>query len=142
MIINLKIERKKEEVTVMMYEDVAKDIQRVIEEQIELEMVELRGNGEPQFKITMIDGEVVPEDVMIITDLKKTFSYMSANRTYINIDTSDYHGLLEVYYCKKKKGLFGKESLKTINSIRRTYHKTALENGEEAKVSLKELMGK
>ena len=126
----------------MMYENIAKDIEMVIEEQIVLEFLELKGSGEPQFKITMVDEEMVPEDMIIIVDLKKTFSFMSAGRTYINVDTSDYHGLLEVYYCKKKKGMFGKETLKTINSIRRTYHKTALENGEETKVSLKELMGK
>ena len=71
MTINRKLERKKEEVTDMMYEDVAKDIQRVIEEQIELEMVELRGNGEPQFKVTMIDGEELPEDVVMMVNLKK-----------------------------------------------------------------------
>lgn len=124
----------------MMYENIAKDIEMVIEEQIELEMLELRGNGEPQFKVTMINGEDVGEDNLILVNLKRTFSYMSG-RSYIPIDTSNYHGLLEVYYCKKKKGMFGKESLKTINSIRKTYHKTALENGEEVKVSLKELMG-
>lgn len=125
----------------MMYENIAKDIEMVIEEQIELEFLELKGSGEPQFKITMIDGEVVAEDVVMLADLKKTFHFMSATRTYINIDTSDYHGTLEVFYCKKKKGMFGKESLKTINSVRKAYHKTALENGEEVKVSLKELMG-
>lgn len=124
----------------MMYENIAKDIEMVIEEQIELEFLELKGSGEPQFKITMIDGEAVPEDVVIIADLKKTFSFMSANRTYINIDTSDLHGILEVFYCKKKKRMFRKENLKTINNIKKTYHKTALEKGEEAKVSLKELM--
>jgi len=103
MIINLKIERKKEEVTVMMYEDVAKDIQRVIEEQIELEMVELRGNGEPQFEVTLIDGEKLAEDVVMMENLKRTFHFMSASRTYIPVDISNWHGLLEVYYCKKKR---------------------------------------
>lgn len=123
----------------MMYEDIVKDIQRVIEEQIELEMVELRGNGEPQFKVTMIEGEEVGADNLILINLKRTVSFMSVSRSYIPIDTSDYHGLLEVYYCKKKSGLFGKESLKTINSVRKTYHKTALEKGEEKPVSLKKL---
>ena len=126
----------------MMYEDVVRNIQRVIEEQIELEMVELRGNGEPQFKVTMIDGEKMGAEDLILVNLKKTVSYMSVSRSYIPIDTSDYHGLLEVYYCKKKKGVFGKESLKTLNSVRKTYHKTALEKGEEKPVSLKELMMK
>lgn len=124
----------------MMYKNIAKDIEMVIEEQIELEFCELKGSGEPQFQVKMIDGEEVSKDDVILVDLKKTFSFMSASRTYINIDTSDYHGLLEVYYCKKKKGLLGKESLKTLNSVRKTYHKTALENGEEEKVSLKKLM--
>jgi len=94
----------------------------VIEEQIELEMMELRGNGEPQFKVTMINGEDVGEDNLILVNLKKTFSYMSG-RAYIPIDTSDYHGLLEVYYCKKKKGIFGKEkpvSLKVLMGDRKS----------------------
>ena len=129
------------EVANMMYEDVAKDIQRVIEEQIELEMVELRGNGEPQFKVTMIEGEEIATDKIVLVNLKKTFSYMSG-RSYIPIDTSNYHGFLEVYYCNKKKSVLGKESVKMINSIRRTYHKDALEKGEEEPVSLKALMGK
>ena len=93
----------------MMYEDVVKNIQRVIEEQIELEMVELRGNGEPQFKVTMIDGEEMVTEDLILVNLKKTVSYMSISRSYIPIDISNYHGLLEVYYCKKKSGLFGKQ---------------------------------
>lgn len=124
----------------MMYENIVKDIEMVIEEQIELEFYELKGSGEPQFKVTMIDGEVIAEEEVILINLKRTFSFMSASRTYIPIDTSNYHGFLEVYYCKKKKGLFGKESLKMINSIRKGYHKDTLERGEEVKVSLKELM--
>ena len=67
---------------------------------------------------------------------------MSASGTYIPIDHSNYIVLLEVYYCKKKKGLFGKESVKVINSIRKPFHLDALERGEEVKVSLKELMKK
>jgi len=126
----------------MMYEDVAKDIQRVIEEQIELEMVELRGNGEPQFEVTLIDGEELAEDVVMMVNLKRTFHFMSASRTYIPVDISNWHGLLEVYYCKKKKGMFGRDSLKVISSIRKGYHKDALERKEEVKVSLKDLMNK
>lgn len=122
------------------YEDIVKDIEMIIEEQIELEFVELLGDGTPQFQVKMVNGEGLDEDTILLIDLKRTFSYMSATRTYINIDTSDYIGLLEVYYCKKKKGLFGKESLKTINSVRKTYHRTAMEVGEEKKTSLKNLM--
>lgn len=129
------------EVTAMMYEQVAKDIQKVIEEQIELEMVELRGNGEPQFRVTMIDGEEVAAEDIILLNLKRTFSFMSF-RSYIPVDISNWHGLLEVYYCKSKKGALGKSSLKTINSIRKGYHKDTLEKGEEKPVSLKVLMGK
>lgn len=122
------------------YENIVKDIERVIEEQIELEFLELLGDGTPRFQVKMVDGEELDEDTILLVDLKRTFSFMSATRTYINIDTSNYIGLLEVYYCKKKKGLFGKESLKTINSVRKTYHETAMECGEEKKTSLKNLM--
>ena len=123
----------------MMYENIVRDIQQVIEEKIELEMVELRGNGEPQFRVTMIDGEEVAADDIILVDLKRTFNYMSF-RSYVPIDDSNWHGLLEVYYCKSKKGMLGKDSLKTINSIRKGYHKDALENGDDTPVSLKVLM--
>ena len=122
------------------YENFVKDIEMVIEEQIELDFLELLGDGTPQFQVKMVDGEEFAEDTILLIDLKRTFSFMSATRTYINIDTSDYIGLLEVYYCKKKKGLFGKESLKTINSVRKTYHRTAMEHGKEKKTSLKNLM--
>ena len=125
----------------MKYENIMEDIQKVIEEQIKLELYELKGNGEPQFLVTMIDGEEVTLDDILLVDLKRTFSYMSS-RSYIPIDDSNYHGLLEVYYCKKKKGLFGKENLKAINSVRKPFHRDTIERGEEVKVSLKELMKK
>ena len=125
----------------MKYENRFKDIQMVIEEQIEVEEYELKGNGEPQFRVTMINGEPVADEDIILVDLKRTFSYMSS-RSYIPIDDSNYHGLLEVFYCKKKKGSFGKEGLKTINSIRKSFHRDTLERGEEVKVSLVELMKK
>ena len=125
----------------MKFENRFNDIQMVIEEQIEVEEYEQKGNGEPQFRVTMINGEPVADEDIILVDLKRTFSYMSS-RSYIPIDDSNYHGLLEVFYCKKKKRLFGKEGLKTINSVRKPYHRDTLERGEEVKVSLKELMKK
>ena len=73
----------------MMYEDVAKDIQQVIEEQIELEMVELRGNGEPQFQVTMIDGEEMEVEDIVLINFQSPVSYMSVSRSYLPIDTSD-----------------------------------------------------
>lgn len=124
----------------MKYENIMKDIERVIEEQIELELYELKGSGEPQFQVTMINGEKVSEENIVLIDLKRTHSFMSASGTYIPIDHSNYLGLLEVFYCKKKKGLFGKETLKAISSVRKPYHLDKLEAGEDVKVSLVELM--
>ena len=125
----------------MKWENIEKDIQKCIEEKIDLEMYELRGNGEPQYRIVKISGEDVDEEDIILVNLKRTNSYMSSS-SYIPLDLSNYHGLLELYYCKKKKGLLGKDSLKTINSFRKGYHIDALENGEEQIVSLKEFMKK
>ena len=122
------------------YENFAKDIEYVIEEQITLEFVELLGDGTPQFQVTMVDGEEIEEGKILLINLKRTFSFFSATRTYIPIDISNYIGLLEVYYCKKKKGLFGKESLITLNSVRKGYHWDAMERKEEQKTSLKQLM--
>lgn len=141
MTINHKSERGATDMTDMKFENIANDIQEVIVEQIELELYELKGNGEPQFLVKAIDGEPVAEGDIVLADLKKTFSYMSS-RSYVPIDTSNYHGLLEVFYCKKKKGMFGKETLKTISSVRKPFHKDALEEGKEVKVSLKEMMKK
>ena len=45
----------------MKYENRFKDIQMVIEEQIEVEEYELKGNGEPQFRVTIINGESVAD---------------------------------------------------------------------------------
>lgn len=125
----------------MKWENIEKDIQKCIKEKIELEMYELRGNGEPQYRVVKINGEKVDEEDIVLVNLKRTNSYMSS-RAYIPLDLSNYHGLLELYYCKKKKGLFGKDSLKTINSFRKGYHIDALENGEEPIISLKEFMKK
>ena len=124
----------------MKYESIMKDIEKVIEEAIELDFYELQGTGEPQFQVKMIDGEEIPDGNFIVVGLKKTHSFMSNGGQYIPIDHSNYLGLLEVHYCKKKKGMFGKETLKAINSIRKPFHIDALESGEEVKVSLKELM--
>ena len=125
----------------MKWENIEKDIQKCIEEKIELEMYELRGNGEPQYRVVKINGEEVAEEDIVLVNLKRTNSYMSS-RSYIPLDLSNYHGFLELYYCKKKKSLFGKDSLKTINSFRKGYHVDALENGEEQIISLKEFMKK
>ena len=126
----------------MKWDNIMQDIQTVVEEQIELELYELKGSGEPQFRVVMINGEAVMEEDLVLIDLKLKHSFMSASGTYIPIDHSNYLGLLEVFYCKKKKGLFGKESLKTINSVRKPFHRDTLERGEEVKVSLVELMKK
>ena len=123
----------------MKWENIEKDIQKCIKEEIKLDMYELRGNGEPQYRIVKINGEEVNEEDIVLVNLKRTNSYMSF-RSYIPLDLSNYHGLLELYYCKKKKGLLGKDSLKTINSFRKGYHIDALENGEEQIVSLKDFM--
>ena len=126
----------------MKWDNIMQDIQKVIEEQIELELYELQGSGEPQFFVKEVNGEEISEGEIVLVDLKLKHSFMSASGTYIPIDHSNYIGLLEVYYCKKKKGLFGKESVKVINSIRKPFHRDAIERGKEVKVSLKELMKK
>ena len=96
---------------------------------------------EGEYSKTNTREENVDEEDIVLVNLKRTNSYMSS-RSYIPLDLSNYHGLLEVYYCKKKKSLFGKDSLKTINSFRKGYHVDALENGKEQIISLKEFMKK
>lgn len=126
----------------MMYENDMKNIQKVVKEKLELEFYELRGDGMRQFQVKKIDGKELAADEIILITLKTNLNEFMGGRAYLALDLSNYHGKLEVFYCKKKKGLFKKESLEVINSVRKSFHIDALERGEEEMISLTELMKK
>lgn len=127
-----------------MYKQEMTDIQTVIQEEIELSFYERRqSDGLNQFKIEKINGEAVPDETVVLVVLDR---YVKHGRlggyALTQLDTSAVYGKAYVYYCKKKKSLFGKESLKSIKTVERMYHKAGLESGEEEKISLNAVMGK
>lgn len=127
-----------------MYKQEMADIQKVIQEEIELSFYETRqSDGVNQFKIDKIGGEPVADETVLLVVLDR---YVKHGRlggyALTQLDTSAVYGKVFVYYCKKKKGLFGKESLKSIKTVERMYHTKGLESGEEEKISLNAVMGK
>lgn len=85
------------------------------------------------------------DDYSLIVSLEREFRIKSlkGGAVYCNSNafgTDNFYGELVVFYCKKKKGLFGKETLKTLKSYSKKYHIDAVENGTEAKTKLKELI--
>ncbi len=124
-----------------MYEEQMQKIKAVIREEIELSYYDEVGEGKKQFRVEKIDGKTVPEDIVIIVDLRNTFGIgMTHGRPIFPVDFSNVYGLLEVYVCEKKKGLFGKTKLKTLNMVSQMFHLSGLESGEEVPVSLKEVL--
>lgn len=129
----------------MKYENEILNIQRLVEEKIELSFYEKRNDGTNQFLVISMNGQEVPAEDVILISLKSNLETMmitgnAGALVYDQMDLSNYLGKLEVFCCKKKKGILGKDSLKVIASAKRTYHRTGLENGEEKPISLCELM--
>lgn len=127
-----------------MYKQEMADIQKVIQEEIELSFYETRqSDGVNQFKIDKINGESVADETVLLVVLDRYVKHgRLAGYALTQLDTSAVYGKVYVYYCKKKKGLFGKESLKSIKTVERMYHTKGLESGEEEKISLNAVMGK
>ncbi len=126
-----------------MYEEEMLKIKRVIKEIIDLSFYDLGSEGRIQFQVDSIDGEKLPEDTVIIIAYQKDVS-LGQFRGYAvtQMDFSNVFGKFEVFHCRKKKGMFGKTSLKTLNMIKYTYHISGLESGEEQPISLRELMNR
>ena len=125
----------------MMNEEI-KLIENLIIETVVMEPYGKR-DGLNQYQIESIDGEAIPEGYVFIVSLKQDLKVGGAAPGYFrstSLGTDNYYGKLELYYCKKKKSLFGKETVKTLNSFLKTYHVKELESGEEQKVSLKSMM--
>lgn len=117
------------------------DIQRVVEEAIELSYHSQRGDGMNIYKVDAIDGEEVSGENVLLIGInrdKPTPRVNAGNAIALaHLDFSTYYGTIEIFLCKKKKGLFGKESLKTIDSDQKTYYKPKVEKGED-KLKLKD----
>jgi len=129
-----------------MYKNEITLLQSLVNEAIELAFYEKRNNGENLFKVTHIDGEEIVSNDVILMGLKTGNGPLMVgaptNGVYKKLDHTNYIGKLEIYHCKKKKGMFGKESLKTVNSFSQTYHHSGLESGEEVPISIKKILNK
>ena len=117
------------------------DIQRVVEEAIELSYHSQRGDGMNIYKVDAIDGEEVSGENVLLIGInrdKPTPRVNAGNAIALaHLDFTTYYGTIEIFLCKRKKGLFGKETLKTIDSDQKTYYKPKVEKGED-KLKLKD----
>ena len=120
------------------------NMKRIICEEIEMEHYGERSTDKGivnQYKITSINGKAVPDEEIILVSLDNNLGALRiVPVTYLSMNTNNYIGKLEIYCCKKKKGLFGKESLKVIKSFIGSFHESGLESGEEKPVSIRELL--
>ena len=117
------------------------NMKRIICEEIEMEHYGERSTDKGivnQYKITSINGKAVPDEEIILVSLDNNLGALRiVPVAYLSMDMNNYIGKLEIYCCKKKKGLFGKESLKTVDSDQKTYYKPKVEKGED-KLKLKD----
>lgn len=118
-------------------------IQRVVEEAIELSYHSQRNDGLNIYNVDSIDGEKVNGENVLLIGISREKPTPRVNMgdaiALSHLDYSTFYGTVEVFLCKKKKGLFGKETLKTLDSVQKTYYTANVENGE-GKLKLKEWM--
>lgn len=131
-----------------MYEKEMLTLQNVVKEEVEFEFYETRGDGMHQFRVKSVDGKALAEEDVVLMGVENHIggwvgagSGTAAVHVYNQLDIGDYLGKVYVFYCKKKKGLFKKESLKVIKSFNRPFHRSGLESGEEEKICIGELLG-
>lgn len=126
----------------MMNEEI-KLIQRVVEEEMEVKYYDKRDDM-VQFEVLSLDGEAIPEGNMLIVSMehRQLAHMMNADRYFraTSLETDNFYGKLIAYHCQKKKGFTGKEKLKTLKTLYKTYHKEEMESGTEPKTKLKEWM--
>ena len=126
----------------MMNEEI-KIIQRVVEEVMEVKYYGTRDDM-MQFEVLSLDGEAIPEGNMLIVSMEhRQLAHFLNSDSYFrstSLETNNFYGKLIAYHCQKKKGFTGKEKLKTLKTLYKTYHKEELESGAEPKTKLKEWM--
>lgn len=111
------------------------DIQRVVTEVIELSYHSQRGDGTNLYRVDALDGEKVNGENILLIGInrgKPTPLVNASNAIALShLDYSTFYGTIVVFLCQKKKGLFGKETLKTIDSDQKTYYTPKVEKGED-----------
>lgn len=125
----------------MMNEEI-KIIQKVVAEEMEVKYYGTRDDM-MQFEVLSLDGEPIPEGNMLIVSMEhRQLAHQLAPAYFraTSIETDNFYGKLIAYHCQKKKGFTGKEKIKTLKTLYRTYHKEEMENGTEPKTKLKEWM--
>lgn len=112
-----------------MHENQMDEIKRLVDEEIELEYYGRR-NRSTQFLVQIVSGNPVPGDYLLLISLDKTAPELNRERQYF--------GELEIFLCKKKKGLFGREKTEVIKSYQKIFTKKQRDSGTE-KVQLKNI---
>lgn len=97
-----------------MHKDQIEEIKKLVDEKIELEYYGSR-NATSQFLVQTVSGNSVPGDYLMLISLDKTAPELNRERQYF--------GELEIFLCKKKTGLFGREKVEVIKSYQKVYTK-------------------
>lgn len=108
----------------MKYDKEIDEIRKAIVEEIDLEFYD-RKDSVNQFCVSIISGNPVPEDHLLLVSFdKRTLGIPPMLGTFRSTGVSqEYYGKVTVYYCKKKRGLFGKETIKVDNFYKKIYSK-------------------
>ncbi len=118
------------------------DIQRVIKEKVELTYHSTKGDdGTNLYKVDSVAGMTLAENDVILIGINKnepTLKVSGSNAVALtHIDWSRYYGAITAFKCMKKKGLFGKETLKTLGNFEKKFYNA--DNLENEKISIKEM---
>ena len=106
----------------------AEELKSIIEEPVELEYYGIR-HCAPQFCVRMISGKLLSEEDVLLVSLDK-------GKPEINVQ---YYGKLEVFYCKKETGVFGREKLKVKKSYQKIYTDKQWKENKE-KISMNQML--
>lgn len=123
----------------MKYDDILM-IQSCIKEKVELTFYS-KHNLANQYQITFIEGVSLLEHkiLLISLDRSKPHAQPPSGSCALSMpqEFPTYFGKLEIFLCNKKKTLFNKEKLITIDSYKKMYSQNEWKNKE--KISLVEL---
>lgn len=119
-----------------------KMIESAVEEIVEMKFYAKR-NGVNQYIVTSIDFEPVSEEYALLIHIDTSIPSMAPPSGTVLVNKCEngelYFGKIEVYYCKREKGLFKQEKLKTINSYKQIYSKEEW-NNKKNRISLRRIM--
>lgn len=127
----------------MGYEKEMQLIRDAVVEGVELEFYCTKAHSNhiaPQFEVTEIDGEKIPEGFKLLVCFENTIPVDSPSAEYGAVDYlwRDYFGYIEIGYYQVKKGLLGKEKLVTKAFYKEKYSKDDWKNRK--RIPLKDIL--